>query len=427
LCFQKHRIHSANVLPAQVVFATFACCVASGIVFGFAALKPVLIAEGVYRELCSPGFNTTSAAFDVPCAEQDLRLNLFFVSTSIIGNVSTLLAGVALDRFGRRACYITSSVFLAIGCVLMGCAFTFPRFDGYILGNIFLALGGTLLFVSSFQLANAFPKHSGTVVAMVTGAFDASAAVFLFYRMAYEASNGVFSPSRFFFGYLVVPLLIVVAEFTFMPPLAYHSTTELEQKIKKANDSMLDVHDSDNEISDDGELCRIRSIRAERRADKLGQIEELVGNSEERQEQHNLVEKRQEISGVWGVLHDVPFRTQILSPWFTLLLLLTVVQMLRMNYFIATIREQYRYMLGSEDDARAINHFFDAALPTAGVISTPLIGLALNNLSVTTSLSVLTVFIAFIGVINCIPFLWAGYMTVIAFVLFRPLYYSALS
>lgn len=30
-----------------------ACWLASGIVFGFAALKPVLVSEGVYRYLCS--------------------------------------------------------------------------------------------------------------------------------------------------------------------------------------------------------------------------------------------------------------------------------------------------------------------------------------------------------------------------------------
>lgn len=56
----------------------------------------------------------------------------------------------------------------------MAVAFTIPAFDGYIAGNVFLSLGGTFIFVPSFQIANAFPKYSGTIVAMVTGAFDAS-------------------------------------------------------------------------------------------------------------------------------------------------------------------------------------------------------------------------------------------------------------
>jgi hypothetical protein len=56
----------------------------------------------------------------------------------------------------------------------MATAFSIPEFDGYIVGNAFLSLGGTFIFVPSFQIANAFPKYAGTIVAMVTGAFDAS-------------------------------------------------------------------------------------------------------------------------------------------------------------------------------------------------------------------------------------------------------------
>ena len=98
-----------------------------------------------------------------------------------------------------------------------------------------------------------------------------------------------------------------------------------------------------------------------------------------------------------------------------------------MNYFIATIRSQYRYMLHSDNAAVDINHFFDAALPIAGVVSTPFIGLLLNKLSVTTTLATLTVFIALLGTLNCLPFLWSGYATVLAFVIFRPFYYSVMS
>lgn len=420
---------------AQVVFAIIACCLASGIIWGFAALKPVLIAKGVYRELCTTNeeshsnFNLFRAADDeqIPCAEQDLRLNLFFVSASTMANVSTLFAGATLDHFGRRTCYLISSGLLAVGCILMGSAFAIPKFDGYLVGNVLLGLGGTFLFVPSFQLANAFPKHSGIVVALVTGAFDSSAAVFLFYRMAYEASNGRFSPSEFFFGYLTVPILIFLAELTFMPSQAYHTTSELEQKIKKAQDITRDVHDSDDEITSDRVLRRVRSRRAELRQAKLDQIEDLIGDVDERQERVKLVEERQAMSGVWGALHDVPTHKQMLTPWFILILLLTILQMLRMNYFIATIRAQYRFMLHSEDNAEHINHFFDAALPVAGVVSTPLIGVLLSNLSVTMTLAVLTGFIALVGILNCLPFLWAGYATVLAFVVFRPFYYSVMS
>ncbi|KAI1495638.1 amino acid transporter [Biscogniauxia marginata] len=419
-----YKVSTARRL-AQVIFGTVFCCLASGIVFGFASLKPVLIAEGVYSELCSPEHRSHAGGGDqVPCPEQDMRLNLFFVTASVMTNVSSLLAGYGLDRYGRRVCYIASALFLAIGCILLGYAFAIPEFDGYVAGNVMLALGGTFLFVPSFQLANAFPKYSGIIVAVVTGAFDASAAVLLFYRLAYEATDGTFAPNQFFFAYSIVPLLLLGGEWTLMPRDAYHTTPMLEQKIERAQDPISDVHDSDNEIESPSELSRVRGDRAERRQAKLERIENLMGDAEERAQKE---EGRQVASGIWGILHGLPAHKQMTTAWFILILLLTVLQMQRMNYFIANVRGQYRYLLRSDEAAEAINDFFDVALPVGGIVATPFIGLLLNNLSVAATLATLTVYIAVIGVLNCLPFLWAGYATVVSFVLFRPLYYSAVS
>jgi hypothetical protein len=306
-------------------------------------------------------------------------------------------------------------------------SFRVPAFDGFIAGNIFLAFGGTMIFVPSFQLANAFPKHSGLVVALVTGAFDASAAVFLFYRMAYEASSGRFSPEKFFLGYLLVPSLLIIAEFLLMPRHAYHTVPQLEEKIEEAQDASRDVHDSDDEITDAATLTKVRSARAGRRHAKLDQLEGVAGDAEERDERVKLKEESQEASGVWGVLHGVPAHRQMMTPWFVLILVLTIIQMQRMNYFIATIRAQYRYMLGSEKLAERINDVFDIALPVGGVASTPFIGLLLNNLGIPTVFGLMTMLIIVNSVLNCLPFEWAGYATVIAFVIFRPMYYSTIS
>lgn len=414
------------MITAQVATAVIACWLASGIVFGFAALKPVLVAEGVYSDLC-PLEHVKVATDAVPCAEQDLRLNLFFIAASITANVSSLFAGTVLDRYGRRTCWVMSSMFLSIGSILMAISAIDPELDGYLVANVFLALGGTFVFVPSFQLANAFPKYSGLIVALVTGAFDASAAVYLFYRMAYDASDGALSLEKFYLGYLVVPVLILVAEFSLMPRHAYHSIPQLEEKIERAQDPICDVHDSDDDISDARELDRVRSARADRRLAKLDQIEELAGDAEVRDERVKMEEARQETSGVWGVLHGVAAHRQMMTPWFVLVLVLTVLQMLRMNYFIATIRAQYRYILGSEEASEKINDFFDIALPVGGMASTPFIGMLLNNMSIPAVFGVMTVFIIAMGVLNCLPFVWAGYTTVVIFVLFRPLYYSAIS
>ncbi|KAI3323729.1 amino acid transporter [Xylariaceae sp. AK1471] len=412
---------------AQVIFGAVLCCLASGIVFGFASLKPILIAEGVYSELCDTVASEQSGLNAIPCPEQDIRLNLFFVAASIVANIAALFAGYSLDHFGRRTCYIAAAVFIAIGCILLGYAFAIPEFDGYVSGNVMLSLGGTFLFVPSFQLANAFPKYSGLIVAIITGSFDASAAVLLLYQLIWEATDGSFEPNQFFFAFLIVPVILLIGEFVLMPRDAYHTTPELEQKIEKVQDATHDIHSSDEEIESPTELHRVRGSRADRRLSKLDQIEGILGDVDEREERAQKKEEIQLVSGVWGVLHGLPAHRQMMTAWFILILLLTVITMLKMNNFISTIQSQYRYLLQSDEDAEAINRFFGIALPLGGIITTPFIGYLLNSLSVTTTIAALTGFTAMIGIFNCLPFLWAGYATVVLFVIFRPLYYSAMS
>lgn len=309
----------------------------------------------------------------------------------------------------------------------MSLSFRQPAFHGLIAGNFFLALSGTFIFVPSFQIANAFPRYAGTIVALVTGAFDASAAVFLFYRSAYEASHGTFTPDQFFLCYLVVPALLLLALVTFMPGRDYDSTMQLENKIEKAKDATRDVHDSDDEIETERELRRVRRRRAERRKMKMQKIDGVLGDHDERQQRAEREEDRQQVSQVWGVLHGLPAHRQMATPWFILITLMTILQMIRMNYFIATIRAQHAYMLDSDNQAEKINGFFDVALPVGGILFTPFIGFLLDRLSVPTMLGLIVAFTTIIGILNSIPAVWAGYLTVVLFVLLRPLYYSAMS
>lgn len=122
------------------------------------------------------------------------------------------------------------------------------------------------------------------------------------------------------------------------------------------------MHSSDDELSDN-EVRRLRGSRREHRESKIAQLDKLVGDLDER---HEKQEERHAASGVWGALHGKSAREQMLTPWFILIALLTALQMVRMNFFIATIRSQYEVMLGSEEAARTLNAFFDVALPVGG-------------------------------------------------------------
>ena len=54
----------------QVAIAVFYCLLSAGVVFGYAALKPVLVEEGVYRQYCLAGEISTK---DRTCYEQEIR------------------------------------------------------------------------------------------------------------------------------------------------------------------------------------------------------------------------------------------------------------------------------------------------------------------------------------------------------------------
>ncbi|KAI9778729.1 MAG: hypothetical protein M1839_007960 [Geoglossum umbratile] len=405
----------------QVIIATTYCLLAAGIVFGYAALKPVLVREGVYRELCKKEGDRVH-----DCYGQELRLNLMFTTAAVATNVCALPVGTILDKYGPRVCAITGSILFAAGCVLFAFASQLP-FDGYILGYSLLALGGPFVFISSFQLSNTFPNHSGLILSMLTGAFDSSSAVFLLYRMIYEQTAGSFWTKPFFLSYLIIPLLILLSQLFIMPSHSYKTVGELVAEVEEDLYDDADVYSTDPEIQSNPTL--LASIVEERRAHResvANEITELLGpKGSERHAQRE--ETKKENSGVWGALHGYTALEQIRSPWFVLITLFTVVQMTRINYFVATIRPQYEFLLGSYSKAVRVNSFFDVALPLGGVVAVPFIGLILDNTSTPFVLTLLVSIATVIGVLGVLPYMWAAYMNVLLFVVYRPLYYTAVS
>ncbi|KAL1964556.1 hypothetical protein VTN77DRAFT_6853 [Rasamsonia byssochlamydoides] len=434
---------------AQVVAAVIYCLLAAGPVFGFAAIKPVFIREGVYRDQCS---KEELGHGDGLCYEQETRLNLMFTIAAVATNICALPVGTVLDTYGPRVSGIIGSMFIAIGALLLAFAAHLP-FDGYIPGYLFLALGGPFVFISSFHLSNSFPTRSGLILSVLTGAFDASSAIFLVFHLINEKTNGSFSIQKFFSIYLIVPFFILLVEIFLMPGASYKTAGELMIQVEKniadeANDTV------DESIPDREEGERQRQDRRAQRQNIVNNIRDLLDGSGKRKIDDLIFDsnvpefasrsrgksvarqktspiqpnQKHESGGVWGVMHGVSAFDQIRSLWFTLIALFTVLQMLRINYFVATIRSQYDYLLSSPELARRLNEVFDLALPVGGVISIPFIGTVLDNVPTAMVLFVLVTVSTIIGVLGCIPgSMSAGYTNIALFVLYRPFYYTAVS
>ncbi|RKF55932.1 Protein FMP42 [Golovinomyces cichoracearum] len=395
----------------QIFIALLSCFLTSGIVFGYAALKPVLINEHAYREYC------TQEELDenVPvCVGQEIRLNLIFTVAVVATNACALPVGTILDRYGPQICGLISSFLLMIGALLLAFSAEIP-FDGYLVGYLFLALGGAFIYLPSLHLSNSFPNHSGTIMALISGAFDSSSAIFLMYHDFYSKSGGTLGPKKFFLAFLIVPLFVFLSQLLYMPKFSYKSD-DGKEKWNLAEETSLpgaSAHESAASLGEDFEQTPLIASEAVAHS-----------NSEHAREQSMRDESRNSISGIWGVMHGKTTVSQILSSWFILMTIFTISQMTRINYFVATIRPQYEYILGSYEDAIAVNNLFDRALPLGGLIAIPFIGLILDNMSSLSVIASLLTTSTIIGVLGCLSHKWAAYTNVCLFVLYRPFYYT---
>ncbi|KXJ95703.1 FMP42 protein [Microdochium bolleyi] len=417
----------------QVVVTVINCLLAAGIVFGYAAIKPVLKKEGAYRDVCNN---------DNTCIE--LHLNFMFTVAAVATNIAALPIGALLDHYGPRVCGLTGACFLAAGSLMLSFAADLP-FDGFLVGYLFLALGGPFTYIASYHLSNAFPRRSGLILALLTGAFDASSALFLVYRLIYESSGDSFGHHEFFLAYLAVPVLIIVTQLTVLPGQSYKTVGEMVEDIQTVptagrGASTADLYYSDNEdaVVDDQVDEQTALLREEQRRSERAQhqsavqgIDELLGGEGATGkvvgEHISREEAKNARSGVWGAMHANTAWEQLCSPWFVLICLFTVVQMTRINYFVATIRGQYEALLGSPGEAVEMNNFFDLALPLGGIISIPFIGGILDGTSTVAVLATLVSVATAIGILGVLPFTWAGYANIVLFVLYRPFYYTAVS
>lgn len=423
-----HNTVSKGLRLVQVGCAIFWCLLVAGPSFGFAALKPVLVSEGVYRQFCTP--DEIDAGVQI-CQQQELKLNMIFTIAAVLTNVTALVVGPTLDTFGPRVCGLIGTFLITAACLILRSAWLITLFDGYIVGYTFLAVGGPFTFISSFQLSNTFPKASGLILALLTGAFDASSAVFLVYRILYEKSGGTFHLSNFFSYFLAVPVFILFAQIFIMPSDSYSTLNSLALEAMEADDDDCCVSEAST-INETTGLLDSSVVPTSDYSQEItdpnpaGTVAITKQDGKKHEPHHN--ENIDNISGVWGVLHGVSVSDQLKTPWFYLMAMFTTVQMLRINYFVATVLSQYVYLLGSYEKAVILNKFFDVALPLGGIMAIPFIGLVLDNFSTFTVLSILLTTSSAIGLFGLIPnsFL-AAYMNVALLVVYRPFYYTTVS
>jgi MFS family permease len=335
--------------------------------------------------------------------------------------VFALPIGAILDAYGPRLTSIIGCVLLALGSLIFSFGSSFP-FDGYLTGFLLLAIGGPFIYIASFHLSNTFPKHSGLILSALTGAFDCSSALFLLFRLVHLRLGGLLSLKVLFRFYLLVPAVILVCQIFVMPARSYQTVREL---LQRAQDASADRENraEGNGSHPEGEVQRDRIILSKiyhHLQGGTGDLENIDGSRS-----LEMLNGQQE---TWGAMHMASARQQIRSRWFIFMTVFTVLQMLRLNYFISTISLQYEYLLHSRKLAAQLNHVFDILLPVGGIVATPFVGTFLDHARMSTVLSTMVLTATAIGILGCIPgSLFTAYSNISLFVLFRPLFYTVIS
>lgn len=413
----------------QVTCAIIWCFLGAGTIFGFAAFKPVLVSEGVYSQYCTP----EEIEDNVPiCSQQELKLNFMFTLGAVMTNGVSIFVGLILDRWGPRACGFIGAFFLAAGSLTLRSALSIEIFDAFLVGYSLLALGGPFTSISAFQLSNAFPAYSGTVLALITGAFDASSALFLLYRIAYTKSEGAFTISKFFTWYLITPVFLVLVQTFVMHKESYKTVKEIiesaEEDIATFGSRRLSIK-INSSVADVDERAGLLA-----NADNSQNYTDAIDDNDEDAEETAIEASKKaaladatKISGVWGALHGKPASEQVKSWWFIIMVFYTTIQMVRINYFVATVYSQYSFLFGSYERAKELNQFFDLALPLGGIIGIPFVGLLLDNLSTFAVLLILSVVSVAIGIFGIFPFYITALCNVCLLVVYRPFYYTCVS
>lgn len=177
----------------------------------------------------------------------------------------------------------------------------------YPVSYLFMALAGPFIFIPSMNLANAFPRRSGLILSLLTGAFDSSPAVFLAYRLLYQSALGPISLRNWFMTYLVVPLFIFLVQIFLMPTQSYKATSEHQSETEYAT------------IQGEGQTARGSGSR--RDASPVSETDTLLGKSDH----HNEAEARNK--GIYGAMDGKDIKKQLSSFWFWGITGFTVVQM----------------------------------------------------------------------------------------------------
>lgn len=261
-------------------------------------------------------------------------------------------------------------------------------FDGYAMGFFLLALGGPMVYLSSFHLSNAFPKHCDAILTSIACSYELSGGVFLGLRILRK--EGVVSLAGFFTIYAVLNVALLLTAMCLMPSGSYELKHDGPQREDREGITDQRWHEGETAPG-----LRVRHWRS---------------------------------SNLWGALHHASAIQQIFSPWFLLITLVAAIQTLRNNHIIASMLSQYQFLVADPTDREWLSYTFQASIPIGGAIAIPISNFTLDRASTTSVMILLTLVPMIFGTLQCLRnTLISAYVGIAMFTLCRPFLHFAVS
>eukprot|EP00160_Parvularia_atlantis_P002554 Unigene12121_Nuclearia_a/m.36853 Unigene12121_Nuclearia_a/g.36853 ORF Unigene12121_Nuclearia_a/g.36853 Unigene12121_Nuclearia_a/m.36853 type:complete len:416 (-) Unigene12121_Nuclearia_a:347-1594(-) len=357
----------------------------TGVIYGYPALKPVMVDEGVYGRLCA-NMSASDANAQTPCTAQSLRLDLMFTVGAMAPTVG-IANGFLVDRLGARLMVLAGAIGLALSAVLF--AFSDDAgLDAFIPSYAGLGIFGQVIMQSSMTLSSLMPERSGLILSFYNTAFDASAVVFVVLDAVYRGS-GAPSLRALFVGYAAVPALLALCVYVIVP-----SSEEFAQATRERTSSSM-------------------TLRLRKGDDQLAM--------EQGPARPQLTYKEVYLA---NALMEAPLKDQLRSPLLWLAVYCVSVYQMRLNFYMSTIDNQLRQLTDTAT-AEAMTSAFAIILPVAGVAIAAPVGWLLDSQRISTVQLIVFGSGVMFGVTMLVPNTALQYVSFLVVSAFRPMMYAS--
>jgi len=406
-----------------------------GIIFGWAPLKLILLAEGQYSERCADGnMNVTDSNngeddSSIACAEQMICFNAIFTVGQFLLNFVAVPVGFLLDMTSKPIYFTVAGMCQITGLVLFGISDSKPssslssmkflyHHDYFVISYGLMALGGCMAIIGAFPASFLVRprRYQALILAACSCLFDSSSVIFyLLYKFNLSFPNMV-SRKRAFLGLAMVALLV-------------YSILVICWILLEKNDWRRVCDDEDNK-----DVGEINGNNDHREYDGSGdnvnhsvKLDDHEHNRKRSKYPQNAVTTSNSILHSRRIrrqrLHKLGVPQQLASFDFAVIAIYSSVHVLQCNLYIETVNE-YLTSIGDHDAKYA--NMFSFILP-CGIFFIPLIDRTIQNIGVVNTLIATNFLSLLFGSILLIPNLTVQTINFGIFTCFRAYLYSTLN